>query len=57
MNVIHGVENDIIVGNAVLWALAKQNPRTFADLESIEGLGPWRREVYGQGILQVLVDS
>ena len=52
-----GVENDIIVGNAVLWALAKQNPRTFADLESIEGLGPWRREVYGQGILQVLVDS
>jgi ribonuclease D len=52
-----GVENDVIVGNAVLWALAKQNPRTLADLESIEGLGPWRRETYGKGILQVLVKS
>jgi ribonuclease D len=49
-----GVENDVIVGNAVLWTLAEQNPRTFADLESIEGLGPWRRETYGEGILQML---
>jgi ribonuclease D len=52
-----GVENDVIVGNAVLWALAEQNPHTLTDLESIEGLGPWRRETYGEGILQVLAKS
>jgi ribonuclease D len=49
-----GVGPDVIVGNAVLWALAEQNPPTLNDLEWIEGLGPWKRTTYGEAILQVL---
>lgn len=52
-----GVENDVIVGNAVLWALAKQNPGSLADLKGIEGLGSWRRGVYGEAILEILAGS
>ena len=49
-----GVDPDVVIGNAVLWALAEQNPRTLEDLESIEGLGPWKRKKYGEAILKVL---
>ena len=52
-----GVDPDVILGNAVLWALAEQNPRTLNDLGHIEGLGPWRRQAYSTAILKVLVDS
>jgi ribonuclease D len=51
-----GVDTDVIVGNEVLWALAERNPRTLDDLCHIEGLGPWRRKVYGEAILKVLAD-
>jgi len=49
-----GVDPDVVIGNAILWALAEQNPRTLEDLESIEGLGPWKRKKYGEAILKVL---
>ncbi|MEE8392236.1 MAG: HRDC domain-containing protein [Anaerolineae bacterium] len=49
-----GVEPDVIVGNAVLWELAEQPPRTLDDLSHIEGLGPWKRKAYGKAILKVL---
>jgi ribonuclease D len=52
-----GVDADVIVGNAALWALAEQNPRTLEDLSHIEGLGPWRHSTYGMAILEVLADS
>jgi ribonuclease D len=48
------VDVDVVVGNAVLWALAEQNPRTMEALIDIEGLGPWKRETYGAAILEVL---
>ena len=51
-----GVDADVIVGNAVLWALAEQNPRTMEELASIESLGPWKREAYGEAILGILGD-
>jgi ribonuclease D len=51
-----GVDTDVIVGNAVLWALADRNPRTFNDLNHIEGLGPWKRKAYGEAILKILTD-
>jgi len=51
-----GVDADVIVSNAVLWALAEQNPATLKDLEGIEGLGPWKRQTYGEAILRVLVN-
>jgi ribonuclease D len=48
------VDVDVVVGNAVLWALAEQNPHTTDELASIEGLGPWKRGAYGEAILGVL---
>jgi ATP-dependent DNA helicase RecQ len=51
-----GVDVDVVVSNATLWALAEQNPRTVADLAGIEGLGPWKRKTYGEAILRVLVN-
>jgi ATP-dependent DNA helicase RecQ len=49
-----GVNSDVIIGNAVLWTLAEQNPRTLDDLGQIEGLGPWKQNTYGQTILEIL---
>jgi ATP-dependent DNA helicase RecQ len=49
-----GVDSDVILGNAVLWALAERNPRALDDLGHIEGLGPWKRKTYGEAILKVL---
>ncbi|MBN1811891.1 MAG: HRDC domain-containing protein [Anaerolineae bacterium] len=48
------VDVDVVVGNAVLWTLAEQNPRTTKELLGIEGLGPWKRRTYGEAILGVL---
>lgn len=49
-----GVESDVIVSRDTLWALARANPQTKAELEEIGGLGPWRLRTYGDEILQVL---
>jgi len=49
-----GVDADVILSNATLWSLAERKPITMSDLETIEGLGPWKRKTYGQAILQVL---
>jgi len=49
-----GVNSSVIVSKSTLWALAEQNPRTIEELSCIEGLGPWRREAYGEAILQAL---
>ena len=49
-----GVDNGVIVSNAVLWALAEQKPRTSEDLGRIEGFGPWKRKAYGEAILKML---
>ena len=51
-----GVDAGVVVSNAVLWALAEQNPSTPEDLSRIEGLGPWKRKTYGEAILRVLVN-
>jgi ribonuclease D len=51
-----GVDVDVVVSNATLWALAEQHPRTLEDLNHIEGLGPWKRKTYGEAILRVLVN-
>jgi ribonuclease D len=49
-----GVDVDVVVSNATLWALAERPPRAFEDLNHIEGLGPWKRKTYGEAILRVL---
>jgi ATP-dependent DNA helicase RecQ len=51
-----GVAPDVIVSNATLWDLAERNPRTLDGLSGIEGLGAWKREAYGEAILEILVD-
>jgi ribonuclease D len=52
-----GVESDVIIPRDALWELARRNPRTPEALETIETLGPWRRQAYGQEILRVLQNS
>jgi len=48
------VESDVIMARDAMIEIARQAPRTFADLERIEGLGPWRRKMYGEEILSVV---
>lgn len=52
-----GVESDIILAREVLWDLARTNPTTLAELESISELGAWRRKNYGLDILNVLAEQ
>ena len=52
-----GVESDVILAREVLWDLARTNPATLAELESISELGPWRRENYGPDVLNVLKEQ
>jgi ribonuclease D len=49
-----GVESDVIVGREALWAIAQANPRTTAELEELNTLGPWRFQTYADDILKVL---
>ncbi|MGD1994540.1 MAG: HRDC domain-containing protein [Anaerolineae bacterium] len=49
-----GVDTDVVLPNAVVWAIAERNPSQLADLEEIEGLGPWKRQTYGREILRAL---
>lgn len=52
-----GVDADVIVSNATLWALAECPPRTLEDLSHVEGLGPWKRKTYGEAILDVMRET
>ncbi|HHS98071.1 MAG TPA: ribonuclease D [Chloroflexi bacterium] len=52
-----GVENDVVLPNAVLWALAERNPTSLGELADVPGLGPWKRKTYGPAILEVLATS
>lgn len=49
-----GVDNDVIVPNEVLLAIARANPRTLEMLAQVTGLGPWKLRTYGEEILRVL---
>lgn len=49
-----GVESDVIISRDTLWALAHANPRSEKELKTIDNMGPWRREAYGEEILRVL---
>lgn len=49
-----GVDNDVIVSNDVLFAIARHNPRTLEALAQVTGLGPWKLRTYGEEILRVL---
>jgi ribonuclease D len=48
------VDTDVVLPNAVLWRLAEQHPTTLDELKTIENLGPWKRETYGEDLLEIL---
>lgn len=49
-----GVESDVILSRDCLWDIARQNPRSTDELTHIETLGNWRRQTYGEEIINVL---
>ncbi|HEY6908764.1 MAG TPA: HRDC domain-containing protein [Myxococcales bacterium] len=48
------VEVQVIAPNAVLWAIARANPRDVESLARVEGMDPFRLEQYGSSILELL---
>jgi ribonuclease D len=49
-----GVESDVIVSREALWLLAQVAPQTVEELNRVNSLGKWRRQAYGQEILDLL---
>jgi ribonuclease D len=49
-----GVDPDVVLSNAALWALSERAPKELSDLENIEGLGRWKRNEYGSDLLRIL---
>jgi ribonuclease D len=49
-----GVESDVIISKDALWTLAERAPDSIDEMDNVPGLGPWRREVYGAEILEVI---
>lgn len=49
-----GVSAYVVLPNATLLALAKENPTSIRELFAIPGMGPKRVEDYGLAILRVL---
>ena len=49
-----GVESDVIISRDTLWQLARLNPQNESELSTLECLGSWRREAYGEEILKTL---
>ncbi|MBX3065402.1 MAG: ribonuclease D [Anaerolineae bacterium] len=52
-----GVESDVIIPKEALWALAKNPAHTLEELEHIPGLGPWKRDQYGEELLKLLANG
>jgi ribonuclease D len=52
-----GVEADVIISRGALWSLAWKNPQTVAQLQDLDGIGPWRLEAYGQELVRLLKGS
>ena len=52
-----GVEPDVILSNHVLHQLARLNPTSLEKLSSMDLLGDWERQEYGQEIVAVLRKS
>jgi ribonuclease D len=48
------VDPDVIVSNATLWTLAQRAPQSQRQLESLDLLGPWKQETYGEALVTVV---
>jgi ribonuclease D len=49
-----GVNSDVVLPRDLLYSIASRNPRTERDLQAILQQVPWRRQRFGDQILQVL---
>ena len=49
-----GVESDVIISRAALWAIARRKPTSIDELQGIPGVGPWRRQTYGADLVDVV---
>ena len=49
-----GVESDVIISKDALWTLAERGPDSLDEMDDVPGLGPWRLEVYGAELLEVI---
>jgi ribonuclease D len=49
-----GVESDVIIAKETLWALARTPPQSVDDLDKVPGLGPWKRDKYGDELIKLL---
>jgi ribonuclease D len=49
-----GVNSDIILPRELMLALAERDPRTAEELAEVLAAAPWRRERYGEQILEVI---
>jgi len=50
-----GVDSDIILSKDTLWEIARLQPQSIKDLESV--LGAWRLKTYGQELLDIIADA
>jgi ribonuclease D len=48
------VDPDVVISNATLWSLSQRAPQTLDQLRQVDALGDWKRETYGQDLLNVL---
>ncbi len=50
----HGLEPDLVLSKAALWALAESDPATEVALAAVDELDDWERDRYGRALLGVL---
>lgn len=49
-----GLDSSLILAKGTLWDLAREMPKTQAELKQIDGIGKWRLEKYGSDLLNVI---
>ena len=49
-----GVDPDVVISNAALWAIASHAPSSPEALAELGVLGPWKLRTYGEALIQVL---
>ena len=53
----YALEPGVLINNAALETLALAKPQSIADLNEVDGLKNWQKEVLGEGLLGVLTGS
>lgn len=52
--IARGVASDVILHRLAMWDIAHVNPQTLSELSTIDAIGEWRFNAYGQEILDCL---